>query len=294
MNAIAQGVSDQIGYGQDRNWHACIKLEFAARHKRTALTDMEFNGPLRVQRPFYPEADTCHTYLLHPPGGMVSGDTVDIKLRTGPQSHALVTTPSAGKVYKADSAGLKQKQTLDIRVRDSICEWLPQETILFNGAKAQFDAQVRVEGSGHFTGWEMMALGRAAGDQPFERGLLSQKMSILLNGNHLVWEAFRLDSELSMLNSRVGLNGFSHFGNLYWVGSDIHQHRAALDAALTTLPSVAQQNLLVVASHKPDLLVVRGFSDCAEKLRNSFIQIWAQMRPVTIGKPACLPRIWAT
>ena len=90
-------------YGRDRHWSARLHLAYSHRFSRTALTDVDFEGPLRVQRPFYPEGDVCHTYLLHPPGGMVSGDELAIHLQLSPETHVVATTPSAGKIYCADS-----------------------------------------------------------------------------------------------------------------------------------------------------------------------------------------------
>ena len=87
-----------------------MELNFAVRQGRTTLAKMQFSGPLRVQRPFYPESapaaalgragvsQPCHCCLLHPPGGLVSGDDLSLEVRLGQGSHALLTAPSASKL----------------------------------------------------------------------------------------------------------------------------------------------------------------------------------------------------
>ncbi|HEY5717834.1 MAG TPA: urease accessory protein UreD, partial [Motiliproteus sp.] len=77
------------GYGDNRLWRARLNLGFEQRHGRTALPHLAHEGPLRVQRPFYPEGTVCHVYLLHPPGGLVSGDQLSINAELAAHSHAL-------------------------------------------------------------------------------------------------------------------------------------------------------------------------------------------------------------
>ena len=93
------------------SWRASLSLGFRRTERGSRLVRSEHNGPLYVQKPFYPEGPDCaHVYLLHPPGGMVSGDFLTISAHAEAQSHALITTPGAGRVYRARSDGLLQQQ----------------------------------------------------------------------------------------------------------------------------------------------------------------------------------------
>ncbi len=56
---------------ENTGWKANLSLEFKATALRTVISKREHKGPLAIQRPFYPEDDVCHVYLLHPPGGVV-------------------------------------------------------------------------------------------------------------------------------------------------------------------------------------------------------------------------------
>ncbi|MDX1636249.1 MAG: urease accessory protein UreD, partial [Marinobacter sp.] len=131
-------------FDADRRWAASLSLGFLARQEQgdtiTRLTRRHHTGPLRVQRPFYPEGRTgcCHVYLLHPPGGLVSGDALTIEATVGEGAHALLTTPAAAKLYEADSHGVAWAQHTHLTVaKDAILEYLPQETLAFDGSRGE-------------------------------------------------------------------------------------------------------------------------------------------------------------
>ena len=107
-------------------WHASLQLAFAPRAARTALVERRQRGPLAVQRPFYSEGDVCHLYLLHPPGGVVGGDRLNIAAETAADAHALVTTPGATKFYLSAGAVAHQTQRLQVTAGSSL-EWLPHQ-----------------------------------------------------------------------------------------------------------------------------------------------------------------------
>lgn len=283
--------SQNLGYGPSRRWVASITLGFSARPEKTVMSSMHFKGPMRVQRPFYPEGSPCHVYLLHPPGGMVSGDKLSIAINVEENAHALLTTPSAGKVYSADSAQVSQSQSITIAVgKRGICEWLPQENILFDGANAFLSTRISLHSTSLFVGWDMVSFGRQAGNSPFQSGSLSQRFQISIEGKLCTVENFRLDPELELLSSSLGLGGYSHVGNLYFVGQGIE---SKIDILRSTLPETSD-SLFIAATHKPNMLVVRAFSHCAEQLRNTFYHIWGAMREPVLMVPPSYPRIWST
>ena len=282
--------ANEHGLGKDRRWHAAIDLHFKARADKTVLSKLRFSGPLRVQRPFYPEGEVCHVYLLHPPGGMVSGDHIDISATVGAGAHALLTTPSAGKVYASDSNNVIQKQTIKLYVDNGICEWLPQENIVFDGANASLITHVELSGGAKFMGWDMLALGRPVGDLPFKSGCIRQALSITQNGLPLLIERFLLDGELELLTSHAGLMGFPFMGNFYMVAPDLEQ---LIDKIRERLPEPTEA-LILAATFKQGIVIVRGFSQCAEQLRNHFIQLWGTIRYDVVQREACFPRIWST
>ena len=98
-------------------WKAELTLGFTDRGDKTVVGHKTQLGPLAIQRPLYPEGDVCHTYLLHPPGGVVGGDELLIKATAYPGAHALVTTPGATKFYRSEGRDRPSKTNLNRQVR---------------------------------------------------------------------------------------------------------------------------------------------------------------------------------
>ena len=70
---------DRIGLCE--GWKAKLYLKFIEENNKTILNKRSHQGPLQVQKAFYPEASgACHVYILHPPGGVVGGDSFDVKI----------------------------------------------------------------------------------------------------------------------------------------------------------------------------------------------------------------------
>ncbi len=172
-------------FDNKRHWAASLTLGFDTRVEGDAsITRMKtarHYGPLRVQRPFYPEGrdGCCHVYVLHPPGGLVSGDELTIEVTVDKGAHALVTTPAANKLYKADSKDVKWQQMTRLRVADgATLEWIPQESLAFDGSRGEQVFKIELGDTAKCLGWEVLCLGRPASHLPFERGYLEQRFEL--------------------------------------------------------------------------------------------------------------------
>ena len=207
-----------------------MELNFAVRQGRTTLAKMQFHGPLRVQRPFYPEpapAETagrapasqpCHCCLLHPPGGLVSGDDLSLEVRLGQGSHALLTAPSASKFYAADAHNVAQRQTNDLHVSGGMLEWLPRETIVYDGARAEMRTSVELDAASACIGWEMVCLGRPAAGETFTTGSVRQSLCVSREGVPLLHEVLRLEGGDALQLGACGLGGHAVSATLFAVG----------------------------------------------------------------------------
>jgi urease accessory protein len=146
-------------------WRASLELGFRADDERTWLARRRHSGPLVVQRSFYPEdAGLCQMVIVHPPGGIAGGDELELNISAEEHAGVQLTTPGAGKWYRG--FGHNARQTVRIGVAaGAMCEWLPQENIVFDGAAAQMSLQVDLADDAVFCGWDFTCLGRPQGDQ---------------------------------------------------------------------------------------------------------------------------------
>jgi urease accessory protein len=266
-----------------RGWPASLNLRFAARAGRTVIAERAHRGPLQVQRAFYPEGpELCHVYLLHPPGGLVGGDELAVEVRVETGARALVTTPAAGKVYRSDGRRASQRQRLT--VAGGSLEWLPQETIVFDGARVELETRVDIE-DGTFVGWEILCLGRPAAGERFARGVCRQRVELWRAGKPLCLE--RACHEGAVLGARWGLRGAPVTGTL--LATPVPDDLAEL-RALVQLPD----GDLASATRIGDVLVCRYLGGSAERARAHFARLWAAVRPKLLGRGEVPPRIWLT
>lgn len=283
-------------YGLNRAWKARLVLGYSKGSDKTVLSKMQFEGPLRVQRPFYPEGERCHTYLLHPPGGMVSGDQIDIDVSVDQGAHTLITTPSAGKIYSADSANVVQTQNINLTVSDGASlEFLPQENILFNGANARLSTTINITERSKLVAWDIVSFGRPHGGYWFESGALAQQISIAVDGVPVLHEGFKTDPELWVLDSPVGLMGHKHMASLFIAVPDKEQDYSNwVELIRQHLDDIDASALMVGVTQRRKLIIVRALAKDVELLRNTFISIWQNIRPHVLGAEPIMPRIWLT
>lgn len=274
-------------------WQAELHLGFGhvrdSRGGRTVLARRRAQGPLQVQRPFYPEgAEVCHVYLLHPPGGIVGGDQLRVDVEVDAGAHALVTTPAAGKFYR--SAGRAARQTQHLRVAaGATLEWLPQENIVFEGAIAGSLTRIELEEDARFMAWETVCLGRPAAGEAFGHGLFDQRLQVHRQGRPLLLEANRFEGGSAMLRERWGMGSAPVTATMVCGPCGA----AELEVARGAIAQVATGDLFAVTL-VDDLLVARYLGARADRGREYFIHLWIALRPHCLGLAACPPRIWNT
>lgn len=273
----------------DAGWVARLELGFRARGTQTILAHRHHLGPLQVQRPFYPDGErACHVYILHPPGGVVGGDSLSISAEVESDAHALLTTPAAGKLYRSDSDIARLSQAL--KVADGAClEWLPQETIAFDGARATSETRVTLTGTAGFIGWEILCLGRPAAGEVYAHGEFIQRFEIWRDGAPLWWERNALAGAAPVLNAPWGLAGRSVLATLVAVG-----RAPSVLPALRELLNAEHDDGDFAVSQLRDVLVCRYLGNSAEQARAGFTAAWRLLRPALWGIEAVPPRIWAT
>jgi urease accessory protein len=277
-------------------WHGRLDLRYRRDGDRTVAHDRH-EGPLRVLASLYPEgADVCHHVLVHPPGGIVGGDTLQVDAELAADTRALITTPGATRFYR--SAGQTAVQAIDARVADGArLEWLPLETLVYAGALAENRMRFTLAARAEMIGWDLLALGLPASNEPFEGqqpGRYTQQIEL-----PRVWlERGRVDAaDARLLDSPLGWAGQRVLATLWFArGTPMPQER--IEALLAIARDAAAASALAATSGAtsvhPQLVVLRVLAPRVEPAMALLCGVWAQWRLCAWDLPACAPRVWRT
>lgn len=278
-------------------WNASLQLNYALREASGgSKTVAHFNhtGPLRILQSLYPEGDrVCHNVLVHPPGGLVGGDTLDLTIDVAPEAHALLTTPGATRFYRSEGDAALQRSVIRV-AKDARMEWLPLEAIAYSGCLAENRLTLNLAPGAELLGWDITALGLPAADKPFASGHFCQHLE--MPGVWLERANIRaLDSQL--LNSPIGLAGYRCFATLFFVtGSKLERQRrqAALDLAQQVIE--AHPLCATAGATSPDgqVVLVRVLAPVVEPAMALLRKVWLAWRSQLWQLDAASPRIWST
>ena len=285
-------------------WHGQLDLHYrhsgrdpADTRQRTIAHDRH-NGPLRVLQSLYPEGNAiCHHVLVHPPGGVVGGDVLNIHARLESGAHALITTPGATRFYR--SAGEHALQTITADVADGArLEWLPLESIAHSGCMAenrmQFNLQSGAGSGAEMMGWDVLALGLPASNLAFERGTFTQRIEF--PGRWL--ERGVMDAaDTRLLDGAVGWAGHRVMGSLWFaVGGSLPSQRrdSLLDSARAVVDAHALRSTAGVTSAHEGIIVLRALAHRVEPLMQLMTAVWAAWRRDAWQLEGTAPRVWRT
>ncbi|MEZ5534574.1 MAG: urease accessory protein UreD [Thiolinea sp.] len=267
------------------SWLAELELRFSSRAAKTVMAERRQRGPLAIQRPFYPEGDVCHAYVLHPPGGVVGGDRLNITLNVDAHAAALLTTPGATKFYR--SAGQQAHQHQHFKVNGSL-EWLPQENIFFPGANSRLSTHIHLEADARYIGWEVQCLGRPVIGERFERGSLLLSTQLYRNNKPLFIERLTVQGERD-LQGAAGLRNQPVMANLLATPATaevLGLARSSCEAEL--MYGVAGATLM------NEVLIVRYIGSSTAEAHRLLRTVWQTIRPLINQRTAVTPRIWNT
>ena len=269
--------------------HARLLLGFADDGGTTRLIERSHFGPLRVQKPLYPEGGAvCHAIVVYPPGGVVGGDQLAISARVGPAAHAFLSTPGAAKWYKANGKVSRQQVQIDVAAGAAL-EWMPQESIFFDQAQVALEQNITLAADANYVGCEILCLGRRASGESFSSGKITQRTQIRRAGKLLWWEQGALAGASAHLQSPLGLNGNSVCATLIAVGPVLP---AVLLGSLRALPVTGGAAFGV--TQMKSVLLARYLGHDSEAARHAMLAVWRQLRPHLLGREAVVPRIWNT
>lgn len=280
---------------QDRSWSAKLELQLEHSRASTRLSRSRHSGPLYVQKPFYPEGrELAHVYLLHPPGGIVSGDHLEIQVDIKADAAALVTTPGAARIYRAREQQPLQRQQVKLNVgANASLEWFPLETIVFDGACVELSTTIDITEGSHFIGWELCCFGLPASGALFKQGRFQQHYLLRKDGVPLFVDRMVVDVDHdAILQSSAGMQGNTVSG--FFLLGPIADNDEALLAQLRKVLAEQGAETVAAISKVGDCYIGRYLGHSAEQGRKLFTAWWHLLRPQLLGLKACEPRIWAT
>jgi urease accessory protein len=274
------------------SWHASLSLQYALEQGRTVARH-QHEGPLRILKSLYPEGDAiCHNVLVHPPSGLVGGDTLDMQIEAGEGTHALVTTPGATRFYRSE--GAEAAQTLHARLAPGArLEWLPLEALAYPGCHALNRAVFELAPEAELLAWDITALGLPQAGRPFEHGRFAQHLEI--PGVWLERGVIAADDGL-LLNGALGLAGQRCLATLVFAaGAPLARERRerALDAVRSLIEGHALRGTAGATAAHEGVLVLRCLAPLVEPAADLLRACWAAWRRELWGLTAVPPRTWS-
>jgi len=265
-----------------------VALRFDAAPRGTVLRDLRQSAPMRALFPT-PEPDEWPlAALVNTAGGLAGGDRVSLSVTLGAGARATVSTPAAEKLYRSLGPDTTVTARLDLGA-GAVLEWLPQETILFDGARLRRILEIALAPGARLLAAEALVFGREARGERFARGTLRDAWLLRRDGAPLWADATRLpDPPLPALDDPFGFDGAGAFGTLVYVGDDAAALREGLSAALRGGPVEAGASL-----PRPGLLVGRALGR-PRAVREALAAGILLIRAAALGLPARLPRLWLT
>lgn len=272
--------------------HGVAEVGFVRKQGETRLDHLYQHDPLRVLFPTPPMDDLPNAVLVTTSGGLVGGDRLDISVSAGPHTAAMATAQAAEKVYR--SAG--EDSVIDVRLsvgNDAWLEWLPQETILFDGARLRRQTRIDLDAGAKVLAGEILVFGRIASGERLSRGLVREEWRVRRKGR-LIWadalhlEADGKESLDGIFAEPACFGGATAQATAIYADDDPARH---LELARSLLAQ-GDDELRSAATVVNGVLVARWLGHDPARLRRAFGDYWAGFRRGSGGLPATLPRLW--
>ncbi len=276
----------RIGTGLSR-MDGRAQVGFVRRDGVSRLADLDQRSPLRVLFPRVEADEPPLAAVTTVSGGLVGGDTLRMGVRVGERAGAVAIGQAAEKVYRS----LGPDSIVDVELSVGAAgwlEWLPQETILFDGARLSRTTAVDVDPSGRLMAGECLVFGRLARGEVMRTGLVRDRW-VVRQGGRLVWaDALVVEDDiLDALDGPSGFGGARVYATAIYVGPDAANHLEAAKELTKNCGSVRSGATCVAG-----VLVARWLSKDPLAVRRGFERFWMKMRTNTGGLPGRLPRLW--
>ena len=270
--------------------NGAAEIGFARRDGVTRLAHLYQADPLRVLFPIPEAGDPIEAAIVTTSGGLVGGDRIDVAIRVDRAASAYVTASAAEKIYRSTGATTVVRQSLAV-ADGAALEFLPPETILFEGARLQRETAVEIGNGGAFLGGDIMVFGRRARGERFTKGLLRTVWEVWRDGR-LIWgDALHLDGDIAgVVDNPACFGGAAGFATLMLApaGNDPQKFVDGARGVQAAAPEGVRAGVTAVAG----LVVARWLAADAALLRRAYADLACHLRCEAMGLPCRLPRIW--
>ncbi|MCW5750539.1 MAG: urease accessory protein UreD [Alphaproteobacteria bacterium] len=270
-----------------------VEAGFSGADGVTRLTHLFQRNPGRLLFPTVSPGLPPEAVLVTVAGGLTGGDRMSVRLEAKHAAVACVTTQAAEKIYRSD--GVDTSVLVDLRVgAGTALEWMPQETILFDGARLRRETRISLAPGARLLAGEITIYGRTARGERFGGGLLFDRWRVQGPDRLLWYDATRLDGDIgAKMAHPAGYAGARASATLLCGGLP---GQPALALSREWLAGRGDASLRLGCSLVNGLLVLRWLSADAARLRASFVEFWLQLRAArhlhSLLLPDTPPRVW--
>ena len=273
--------ADSVSDDQLQRSHGAARLAFANRNNRNSIVERYASAPVRILTPSI-QGGIPEAVLANTSGGIAGGDTSHIDILVAQNAQALVTGQAAEKIYR--SIDMPASIRTVIKIEDgSTLEYLPQESILFDGAKLNRAVNISLGARSCLLLSEMFVLGRWAMNEDFTRGIFLDRWSIDVAGQPIWREGLRIEGGLSSLSSSLGFANARALATIFYAGANAAE---VLGLARDVIGPMGGATIV------KGMLVVRMLGNEAGMLKQQLSEIISIIRAAALGRPAEVPRVW--
>ena len=271
-------------------WGAA-EIGFVRREGATRLSHLYERDPLRVLFPQPEAGEPPQAVIVTTSGGLVAGDRIDVALMVDSNAAAHVTASAAEKIYRSLGATTEISQSLSVGAEASL-EFLPPDTILFDGARLHRQTTLDLATSAAFLGGEIVVFGRRAHGERFSRGFLHQVWELRRDGE-LIWgDALHLDGDIAaIIDNPACFDGAAAFATMI-LAPGAADAKEFIDSSRATQASAAGPDLRAGVTVVGGVLVARWLAREAMSLRCAYADLACHLRGAAMGLPRHMPRVW--
>jgi urease accessory protein len=254
---------------------------------RNAITDLFQRSPCKVLLPDIDGRPCSEAVFLNTAGGVAGGDRLSFALSASGDASFTGTTQAAERVYRAIDAPGQVEMRIEAADTATL-QWLPQETILFNGGRLDRSTEIHVSGAARLIAMDWLILGRAASGETVRHGAFRDDWRVWRDGR-LVWaDAFRLTGDIAALVHRPSLlAGHTAIATILYAASNA---AADLDRARAILGDLACKAGATIVN---GLMICRFAAKAAAELRRAVTDFLRSFRDGLDGFASALPKVWA-